>query len=237
MNNLHQIQIIMNTTKYKRVHHCIVVTKIGHAGFYLPVVSAVNSSIDDIKSFAECNPGMNHRVSLVTNHRSDKFAFLYKDANIDDLKLIEDFIPRNSYKMSLSGIFEELSEEFSEDDLVLVTFISESIGSWNDKRIDFYYGLTTNNIKPIITHYSSKGWKFLMYAFGNMLYNCDYDGLCESLSFDKVDSLEPYIQKFYDEGQPYPDPFNYNPTQLNYIRVWKQLLFQNSSDLLGYIKL
>lgn len=227
----------MNANKYKTVHHCIIVTEIGHAGFYLPIVSAVNSSIDDIKSFAECNPGMNHMVSLVTNHWSDKFAFLYKDANTDDLKLVKDIIARDCDEMSLNEIFEELSKDLSEDDLVLVTFISELIGSLNDKPIYFYCRLTTDNIKPIITHYSSKGWKFLMYAFGNMLYNCDYDGLCESLSFDKVDSLQPYIRKFYDEGQPYPDPYDYNPTQLNYIRVWKQLLFQNSSDLLGYIKL
>lgn len=214
----------MNANKNKTVHHCIVVTIIGHAGFYLPVVSAVNSSIDDIKSFAECNPGMNHRVSLVTNDCRDEFAFLYKDANTDDLKLVEDFYARDCDKMSLSDIFEELSKDLFEDDLVLVTFISEMVRSWNDNiTTAFYSELTTDNIKPIITHYSSKGWKFLMFAFGQWL-NYDYDELCESLSFDKVDSLKPYIKKFYEEGQPY----YYNPTQLNYIRVWKQLLFQNS---------
>lgn len=217
-----------------RVHHCIVVTEIGHAGFYLPVISAVNSSLADIQSFAHSNKCVTHKVSLVHNGWRDKFTFLFKNLNAHDLKYVLDSLPYNdSCEMSLRDIFEELSKDHAEDDLVLVTFISELGHNWacNDKTLYFYCGLTTDSINPIITHYSSKGWRFLMFAFGNMLYNYNYDGLCKSLSFDKADSLEPYIKKFYEEGQPSPDSYNYNPTQLNYIEVWKQLLFQNASDL------
>lgn len=144
-----------------RVHHCIVVTEIGHAGFYLPVISAVNSSLADIQSFADSNKCVTHKVSLVHNGWSDKFTFLFKNLNAHNLKYVLDLRYSDSCEMCLRDIFEELSKNLAEDDLVLVTFISElRHRAWNDKTIYFNCGLTTDSIKPIITHYSSKGWSF-----------------------------------------------------------------------------